>query len=234
MKRLIAAGCSLTYGHGLPDCVDKNNKKHPGPNPSKMAWPSLIADKLNRSCINLSCPGASNKQIWHTLLNFNFEPDDIVIVYWSFIHRYCFLTDKMSEFLNFKSNVNSESMFDINNNQQKNNFYYKNLFTEYDSILDFYLRVRDADTYLLSQNVEKIIHLTIEDPTESSTWYRNTKPDPAPIVNKSFSQSPKFAKINSIADKNTIWVDMALDNDHPGVLSHQLFANQLFNLKLLS
>jgi hypothetical protein len=230
MKRLIAAGCSLTYGHGLPDCVDKYNQKHPGPEPSKIAWPGLLADKLNRSCINLGCPGASNKQIWHTLLNFNFEPDDIVIVYWSFIHRYCFLTDKKSKFLKFKTSINVDSMFDINDNQQKNNFYYKNFFTEYDSILDFYLRVRDANAYLLSQNVGKIIHLTVEDPTESSTWYRNNKPDSAPIVNKSFAQSPEFAKINSIVDRNSIWVDMALDDDHPGVRSHQLFADQLLSI----
>lgn len=35
--KLVVFGCSFTFGHGLPDCLDVN-KKGPGTLPSKMAW----------------------------------------------------------------------------------------------------------------------------------------------------------------------------------------------------
>jgi hypothetical protein len=219
MKRLIAAGCSLTYGHGLPDCVSKQNIKHPGPYPSKLAWPSLVAKKLNRNCVNLSCPGASNKQIWHSLLNFDYQPDDIVIVYWSYIHRYCSL-----------KSANIVNVMGIGAPDKESRFYYKNIFTEYDSILDFYLRVRDTDVHLKSQGVEKILYMTVEDLKNETTIHRIHNDKPLPEMKSSFTQSPKFAKINAIVDRNSIWVDMALDDDHPGIRSHQLFANQLLSI----
>jgi len=219
MKRLIAAGCSLTYGHGLPDCVDRLNQKAPGILPSKLSWPKLVADQLNRYCINLSRPGASNKEIWHTLLKSNFEPDDIVIVNWSFLYRFCSLisTREVKQIL-------------LKTPEKESKFYYKSIFTSYDSVLDFYLRVRDADAYVRSQGVEKIIHTTIEDLDNLTAWHRIKKDYSLPEIKSSFTQSPEFVKINSILDKNSIWIDMALDDVHPGVRSHQRFADQLLSI----
>ena len=219
MKRLIAAGCSLTYGHGLPDCVDRYDQKHPGPEPSKMAWPGLLADQLNRACINLSRPGSSNKQIWHTLLNFNFEPDDIVIVYWSFIYRHCSLVS-----------ANNVKQILVNTMEKTDKLYYKHIFTEYDSVLDFYLRIRDVDAYIRSQDVEKIIHMTVENLNYLNTWYKINYKKQLPNIKSSFSQTPNITKTKSILDKRNICVDLALDDVHPGVRSHQLFADQLLSI----
>ena len=54
MDRLVAFGCSNTYGEGLPDCwVDKNGDPSRtkagfhGPKPSKLAWPRLMANNMN-------------------------------------------------------------------------------------------------------------------------------------------------------------------------------------------
>jgi hypothetical protein len=221
MKRLIASGCSLTYGHGLPDCVSKQNIKHAGKKPSELAWPSLVAEKLNRNCVNLSRPGASNKQIWHSLLNFDYQPDDIVIVYWSFIHRYCSL---------ISSDAVNHVYLDINAPHKESKIYYKKIFTEYDSLLDFYLRVRDTDLFLKSQNIEKIIHMTVENLDNSNSIHRIRYDVPLPEHKKSFSRVPKFHNKFSIVDRNSIWVDMALDDDHPGIRSHQLFADQLLSI----
>ena len=58
-KRLITFGCSNTYGHGLPDCHVPPNEA--GPNPSKVAWPQLLADRRGLECVNLGQPGGSNK-----------------------------------------------------------------------------------------------------------------------------------------------------------------------------
>ena len=76
MKRIIAHGCSCTYGHSLEDCVDPVDTALPGPAPSKMAYPQLIADTLGRECINASTPGIGNLNILRNILNFDYQEDD--------------------------------------------------------------------------------------------------------------------------------------------------------------
>lgn len=85
-KRLITFGCSVTYGHGLPDCFILPNGD-PGPTHSNLAWPALLADSLNRDLVNTSRCGASNLEILHNILNFNFLKTDLVVVMWSFPDR---------------------------------------------------------------------------------------------------------------------------------------------------
>ena len=84
--RLVTFGCSYTFGHGLSDCWANNDV---GPNPSKLSWPSLLADHMNVECINNSRPGSSNKRIWHTVLNTSFKHDDVVFIQWSYPARTC-------------------------------------------------------------------------------------------------------------------------------------------------
>jgi hypothetical protein len=84
-NRLIAFGCSFTYGVGLPDCFDKYNGA--GPEPSKVGWVQLLADKLNRIAHNKSTPGSSNLEILNNILKFDFEENDIVVVMWSMPNR---------------------------------------------------------------------------------------------------------------------------------------------------
>jgi hypothetical protein len=83
MKRVIAHGCSFTFGHSLADCVDEKDKMLPGAYPSTFAYPNLIANSLNRKCINLSIPGTGNFNILKTILEFSYLPSDIVIVLWT-------------------------------------------------------------------------------------------------------------------------------------------------------
>ena len=88
MSRLIAFGCSNTYGQGLHDCYLKGG---PGPHPSKYAWPAQLAGMLDLECVNNGIPGASNRLIWHNAVNFDYLPDDIIVINWSLIHRYAVL-----------------------------------------------------------------------------------------------------------------------------------------------
>lgn len=81
MDRLITFGCSNTFGHGLPDCFIP--PQHPGQEPSKLAWPQILADKLNKECINMSSPGSSNLKILESILKFNFDSTDTVMVMWA-------------------------------------------------------------------------------------------------------------------------------------------------------
>ena len=84
-NRLIAFGCSFTYGSGLPDCF------HPvrgqGKHPSKVGWVQLLADKLDLTAHNMSVPGSSNLEILYNLLKFEFKKTDTVVVMWSLPNR---------------------------------------------------------------------------------------------------------------------------------------------------
>ena len=62
--RIISFGCSYTYGHGLADCLEED-KITQGADPSKLAFASLLAKKINCKCINLGKSGNSNKEIWY-------------------------------------------------------------------------------------------------------------------------------------------------------------------------
>lgn len=72
IRRLIALGCSFTYGHGLPDCIHPNDPKGAGETCSQQAWPNHLAKHLGIKVVtNLSRPGSSTKYALHALANNN-------------------------------------------------------------------------------------------------------------------------------------------------------------------
>ncbi len=83
--RIIAFGCSYTYGQGLADCHVEPD--HPGPKHSNYAWPSLLASNLNCQIVNVSQPGYSNCAILYEILKFDFQQDDIICVLWTYKNR---------------------------------------------------------------------------------------------------------------------------------------------------
>lgn len=86
MSRLVAFGCSYTYGEALPDCYDTVTGRA-GPQPSMFAWPRLLADKLKLECVNRGAPAFSNAAILNRILDFKFQPNDICVILWTFKTR---------------------------------------------------------------------------------------------------------------------------------------------------
>jgi hypothetical protein len=84
-NRLVAFGCSFTYGSGLPDCFDPVHGQ--GKYPTKIGWVQLLADKLNLTAHNMGISGASNLQILYNMLKFDFQENDTVVVMWSLTNR---------------------------------------------------------------------------------------------------------------------------------------------------
>jgi len=136
MQRLIALGCSLTYGHGLPDCFVSPNR--PGDIPSKLVWSSIVAKYMHRDCINLSSPGASNKRIWHTITNFEYEENDVVFILWSFSQR--------SAIIKYQNIVDIGPWID--------QLYYKHYEDKHDSIMMSRLFVSHANMFLESKHIK--------------------------------------------------------------------------------
>jgi hypothetical protein len=131
--RIIAFGCSYTYGHGLSDCLE-DDKTTQGPTPSKFAFPSLLAKKLNCESINIGKSGNSNKEIWNDILNFKFQENDIAVIVWTYFSRFCI--------------IKSDSIRRINPWKEEEKVFYMNYSNRHDMVLDFYGRLNHVGSYL--------------------------------------------------------------------------------------
>ena len=198
MPRLIAFGCSNTYGQGLEDCYVPPG---PGPRPSKTAWPNTLGNLLNCSkVINQSAPGASNKLIWKTIVDFNFKQDDLVFIMWSHLERHCFFTN--DQHMSIGPWIKNKA----------NKFYYKVFYSKTDSILDFFNRADHSKRYLDS------LHLV------------NYHTATGHITINAIPKSPKWCSVDFMNTSLYNIRDLyptALDNMHPGQEAHDHFANDL-------
>lgn len=155
MGRLIAFGCSYTRGTALDDIWNFEEKCSIFPQPSKYAWPQLVADHLGLECVNLGKGGYSNKAIWHTIINFEFNHDDIIFVHWSFIDRYHYYESK-----------DIGHLIDHKNNNLRDKAFFKYLHSDYDMLNDMYMRINHIDSLLYGKTR---YHLQI-DPTVVPVW----------------------------------------------------------------
>ena len=222
MSRLVTFGCSNTFGYALSDVWDykKNIPIVDGP-PSKYAWPQLLADKLDLECVNLGIPGASNKQIWHTIINTEFFETDIVIILWSWYNRWCVL-DK-------KQNNNKIKQF---HQYQKNNdakIFFKHLHTTYDMVVDFYLRCNHIET-LLKDKI-KIIKQGSQECGKIIESRLNVDDDNRQLYDQNVYFVPKWNKVSFLKFNLSNFRDqnnLAHDNKHVGPKTYEKFAMTIY------
>jgi hypothetical protein len=205
---LHAYGCSLTYGQALVDCHGENSG--PGPNPSKFAWPQLLADQLGIDCMNHSMPGGSNKYIIHKLTQTQIDPNDIVVIQWSYLARWVFFGDEEQHEGPWKS--------------PHSNFY-KTVWNAEDCkfnnriLIDYaWLHLKDKGCRFVFASVEK---------GQKAFWVDE---DLEYIFDDVDFRSAKF-DYKSIKD---FQLDLALDNRHPGPQSHKKYAEYLAKLPILA
>lgn len=78
-KRLVAFGCSLTYGDELSDCVNKTCGESL---PSEYAWPSILAKDIDRECVNMGYMGASNSMIVRLVSRYLYDRNNLMEYDW--------------------------------------------------------------------------------------------------------------------------------------------------------
>lgn len=145
MNRLLTFGCSLTYGYWLEDNTIKINnnlqrkKPYPIADPSKFAWPSILAKISNLECINLSLPAVSNKYIAHCLYNTEINKSDVVVVHWTYKDRFTIL-----------KKTNSLKIYPENPNKL-NKLFYSNFYDSYDRLQESIFHIDSC--YLFLKNV---------------------------------------------------------------------------------
>ena len=221
--RLVAFGCSHTFGQSLPDTWDYKNKQPvTDQGPSKYAWPQILANKLNIECVNNGVPGASNKEIWYRILEFEFYKHDVVIINWSYFNRWCIIDDesdlKLTQFLlGGKLGIINESVPSepISIAKPINcKAFFKYVYNYNDIKIDFYLRANHIQTILQSK-IKLIKHLRLRSLNEYKIKYPKWNQVKISNINFLNFQGEKILK--------------ALDNRHPGPESHEQFAEEIYN-----
>ena len=198
MSRLVAFGCSMTYGHGLADChIPPHN---PGLVHSKLSWPSIVSKLLDIEYVNNGICGASNKQILMEILKFPLREDDIVVVQWTYAHRsmvykqnadFHQVLPPQSKYMTKESYLFSESFYKIH--------------SDYDLLIASHLDIHHSNLYVTTTNDIFNFH------TDSSL----------DLVSPSF-------KINStVVNLHSLGKDKALDSIHPGPKCQQVLAKYI-------
>jgi len=213
MSRLLAFGCSNTYGESLPD----NHHLPFNTQPSRYAWPAVLASLTERTCVNLGKGGTSNKKICYDIQNFQYEKDDLVVILWTYHNRSCILNEDKDKIIRL---IHSDigrwtAPLPAGTPQKITKLYYKMFENEYDSWYDMYCRINLAKSYLDSIDIRHHHFLTGD--------YQQTDLGEPVWNNVSFAtiDMPLHCK-----------KDRALDNLHPGIESHKSIANEIYaNLK---
>lgn len=214
MQRLIAFGCSNTYGEGLEDRITTkfDSLKEPA---SEFAWPKVLGNLLGlRTVINCAEPGSSNKHIWNRAINFDYQSDDIVFVHWTFLDRDC-VFEKHNKIGPWQSISK-----DRNKKQEKliANYYYKYFYSQKDRLLDLCIRADHLDRYLQEKDIRHYNLLTI------GNSYGGDSQGSLDMNFPNWSKT-RFLKTSFV---NTPRLDEALDGDHAGIKTHASVAQHIY------
>ena len=202
MSKLIAFGCSYTYGTALPDCKNWMLDKLHNLQPSNMGWASLLAQKLGLECVNESFPGASNSEIMYNVLKYNYKKHDTVVIMWThyardmlfnFSYKYPFFRDRLGPW--------------AKTHQERK---WAEYLSEKDYAMKSWFHIHHADLYLQQQGV-KYIHYPAT-PKELDSYRL------------------EFINVNNYHSDGIEYVDKATDDMHPGIQSNRLLAEKMYRI----
>jgi hypothetical protein len=203
MSRLVVFGCSYTYGQGLADCINSKFLSMSHPYPSKLGWAQQLADKLGLKLVNKSYPGSSNFEILFTLLEFKFEPDDVVVIMWSHYIRDMYFT------WFYKIPLLRRRLGPWKKTRLAKRWITQ--LSERDYLSKSWVYMSHATLQLEKYGIKKFIHYPVE-------------PD---IIGK---YKPDFIEIKNLHLDGLDIVDKALDNSHPGPESNRLTSEKIYRI----
>jgi hypothetical protein len=210
-KRLIVAGCSQTYGHGLADISfpDSSGTIDYSKGPSKLAWPALLGKQLGISeVVNLAMPASSNKRIAHVITSVNnLTANDIIIFCWTYPLRSAIIKDNGYDYLHAHKSKHSKT--------------YK--------LAQQWIKLRamvDPKSYdLWHENLVWASFANRYLETKVSAVYNYSMMRGFPKDLLELYNVPVIEDLNYIIRKH----ERALDNSHPGLDAHCEFADRMYN-----
>jgi hypothetical protein len=214
------------YGHGLADCISEESMYVCGPNPSKFAYPNLVATAFNCECVNLSSPGSGTLDVLLKILSFNYKKDDVVVVQWPSVGTATLISENgnninvqpwmAEESLKILKHTDGAGLIKFQAEKSKMQVY-----EQLDIAKNFYkihsdkhlsitncLYMDHAAHHLDSIGIKKIFG-------GAETWDFTDSPVPDRRVMK---------------NHGTSFVDLASDGQHPGPKWHKQIAEEIINL----
>ena len=204
-RRLVTFGCSITYGHGLSDCI--TNNQEPGDVPSEFSWPAVLSQSLDLELVNQGECGASNHKILCNILQYNFKPDDIVVIMWTFPDRDLIYGKK--NFFTGKQAVSSIGIW-VDDELATN---WKATHSAEDNSTKTWFHLHHSYLHLKLLNLKSYNFIVDYD------MIKRYKPK---FINVPL-HNIKVSKLN---------VDFALDNMHPGPQTHKNIAEKIKDITL--
>lgn len=203
MPRIVAFGCSFTYGDALPDCYIPKPlgicPGRPGSKPSRHAWPQKLADLAGVECVNRGRSGNSNKGILYDITRFKFEPGDIVFPMWTFFSRKSVLTRPNKIVTYGRWNLDDDDDAAL---------YFEKFHTDPDAAFETAAWIEAADGLLRKRGVQ-VIHLTsCHEHILISDW--------------------SMVEITANFDEFVLY-ERGQDDLHPGKEAHGAFAQRIYN-----
>jgi len=191
MSRIVIFGDSYSYGDGLAD-------------PLKQNYGHLLGVLAHKEVINKAISGSSNTRIAYEVLNFDFEPNDVVLIGWSYACR---------EMLAIKNTEIQNLGTWIDDSIKLNRAWLEYLCDEHDLAIKSFMHMHHINTYLTNKNINYIQY-----------WFEEL-PEMFDLKTKYFWADT--IKMDVDLFKEIQPVDLTSCN-HPGPKSHKLFAYHLF------
>ena len=212
IKRIMAFGCSITYGEGLIDCLNSNTRR--SPYPSKYAWPTCLSKFLNMMPVeNLGYPGTSNKNICNLIVQQKYTKDDIAVILWTDFARTTFYTDETRWIDIQPSSILLQKPW----KRKIAKSFYKTLYFDVNQNVESYSAINFSKLFLDKKGVKNYHFIWTELP------FNNIQEPDWNEVNIRY--------INFCAPHNPeyIFLDHASDGLHPGPQTQNLIAYNMYN-----
>jgi hypothetical protein len=162
--KIISFGCSITFGTDLPD----SNPMGEFPTSSQLTWPALVAKNLGLPYETWAKGGSGNLSILDRLLNYlYYNSNDIFLINWTFIDRFDY-SDPNGH--HFDKGHNDYLTIRPGDSDQKNDFYFRNLHSEFRDKLTNLIYIKTAVNALRSEKA-RFIMTAIDDLLWCQKWH---------------------------------------------------------------
>lgn len=223
--RLLAYGCSNTFGEGLDDIWHHDPSLKYGSNsenPSRYAWPRELGKLMNFDEVhNHAEGGASNKKIWLNILQTKIDPiTDTVVVQWTFVARWTIFYDDGSSERFLPNDIDNregkirmskgmalQKIKDEKTNRTED--WYVNFHSDIDAILDTYCRISHIKHYLDSKGVRNFHFIN----DKRWAWQSDSQ-----LIDPKICKCLLFKKEHGVA----------LDGMHPSRKAHKKYAQAIY------
>lgn len=163
ISRIVSFGCSFTWGTDLPDCSDGNPYGF-----SQLTWSALVAQKLDKQYYSCALGGSGNLSIADRVFDWvNLNPDDFVMINWTFLDRFDYSDPMGSHFNNGTSDFRTCRP---GNDDTISEFYFRHLHSEYRDKLTALMYVKTTIDYLRSKQV-RFVMTAIDDLLWCQQWH---------------------------------------------------------------